>query len=229
MPRTSRSVPRAPPSEPAPAQPAPSRRTQRREEIVAAARTLVAEGGLDALTYAALEQRLGYTRGVVTHHFRDRDEIVGGVLESAVAEIDGATLARLPRGLDGATSIRAVVDSKVRGFLAHPEATAILVSFWSRTDPWALTVHRALFRRWREEAATLFLGRRPDHEADPEARRDAAARGALLVGAVMGIVTQVRFDPEFIDIDATIAAAVASFAPGVRDRRAAGIGGGPPP
>lgn len=191
-----------------------SRAEVRREEVIVAARGLVAAGGLDALTYAALEQRLGYTRGVITHHFRDRDEIVEAVLASAVAEIDAATTAGLAQRGDAKATLRAVVETKVRGFLQHPEAAAVLVSFWTRTDARAMAVHRALFRRWREEAATLFLERRAP--ADEEARADALGRGTLLVGAVLGIVTQARFDPEGIDIDATIAAAVACLAPAVR-------------
>ena len=195
-----------------------------REAAVRAASAAREDAQAQRLPYTALEQRLGYTRGVITHHFLDRDEIVGAVLASAVAEIDAATMAQLPRGGDAAAAMRAVVDTKVRGFLNHPEATAILVSFWGRTDAWATTVHRSLFRRWRDEAATLFLGRRGGRAEDPAARREAYARGALLVGAVMGIVTQVRFDPEFIDVDATIAAAAACFTPAGSDRGAPGIG-----
>src|SRR5205814_9753674 len=53
-----------------------SLRDLRRAQIVAAAREIVAGDGLESLTIGALEKRLGFSRGVITYHFRDKDEIV---------------------------------------------------------------------------------------------------------------------------------------------------------
>ena len=67
-------------------------RDLRRQQVVAAARAIVAQQGLEALTFAALERELGYTRGVITWHFRNKDEIVAAVLHDAVEDIDRVAL-----------------------------------------------------------------------------------------------------------------------------------------
>lgn len=169
-------------------------RDLRRTQIIAAGRSLVAEGGLEALTIGGLEKRLAFTRGVITYHFRDKDEIVGAVLESAVAEMDDKTFAdaRMPDSFD--EKLRAVFESKVQSFLIRAEARAILVSFWSRlpNDPRAKELNHRLFSGWRAQGTVLFKAGiaagiwRAD--LDPE------AAAALLVGLVVGVVAQVAFE-----------------------------------
>lgn len=169
-------------------------RDLRRTQIIAAARSLVAEGGLEALTIGGLEKRLAFTRGVITYHFRDKDEIVGAVLESAVAEMDDQTFAeaRQPDNFDD--KLRAVFESKVQSFLSHAEARAILISFWSRlpSDPRAKELNHRLFSGWRAQGTVLFKAGisagvwRKD--------LDAEAAAALLVGLVVGVTAQVAFE-----------------------------------
>lgn len=158
-------------------------RAQRRGEIVAVARALLVEGGLEGLTIGRLEKRLPYTRGVITHHFANRDDIVDAVLASAVAEIDRATAEQALPGMSREACIRAVLRTKVHGFLDHPEAAQILLAFATRPpgDARAVEVEAQLFARYRAESAGLFRH-----------RDDAEAFAALLVGTVIGLVVQVR-------------------------------------
>jgi AcrR family transcriptional regulator len=197
-----RSRRRAPPAKAAKARtPAQeSLRALRRTQIVEAARGLVAAAGLEALTVGALEQALGFSRGVITYHFRDKDEIVSAVLASAVEEIDASTRERLQEGpgAQGASpleqAVRAVLGTKVRGFLSRREAGLILVSFWSRArqDGPLRGAVAALYARYRAQSDRLIgLARRE--------RGSCPARpgpfGALLVGVVIGLVLQAFFDP----------------------------------
>lgn len=179
----------------------PDVREARRAEIVAQARRLVAESGLEGLTFGTLERRLPFTRGVITHHFKDKDEIVAAVLDSAVDEIDEATFADVASEATHEGRVRAVLTSKVRGFLEHREAGEVLVALWTRraSDPRADALNARLFGRWRKQARGLF--------AD---RADADAQAALLVGAVLGIVLQSMFDPA-IEPEPLIASAAAMF------------------
>ena len=55
-------------------------RDLRRAQIIAAARAIVCRDGLDALTIGALEQKLAFTRGVITYHFAGKDDIVRALL-----------------------------------------------------------------------------------------------------------------------------------------------------
>ena len=171
-------------------------RRRRRGEIVAAARQLVANGGIEALTFGALERQLDFTRGVITYHFRNKQDIVAAVLESAITEIDAATDARIHDAEHIEAQVRAVLETKVRGFLEHPEATRILLSFWAKAahDPLASVVNRKLFRTYRKQTRPLL-----EHS-----RCDADAFAVLWVGTVIGIVTQAVIDPERVPIQRCI-------------------------
>ncbi len=184
-------------------------RDLRRSQIVAAARAIVAERGLEALTFAELEARLAFTRGVITYHFKDKDEIVLAVLESAVSDFDAGALAEVRARDTLPDKVRAAIEGRVRGLLERPEAMLILVSFWARvrSDPSIAEPNARLFRQWRAQAATLVRLAQAEGVATG---LDPATGAALLVGQVVGIVTQVLFDPTALSIDALIDEATAT-------------------
>lgn len=68
-------------------------REELREKIVEAARDIVGEQGLDALSMRALAVRIGYSPATIYLHFRDKDEILRGVMEEGFKRL-GATMAR---------------------------------------------------------------------------------------------------------------------------------------
>lgn len=51
-----------------------------RERIIEAARDIVGEQGLDALSMRALAVRIGHSPGTIYHYFRDKDELLGSVM-----------------------------------------------------------------------------------------------------------------------------------------------------
>ena len=191
-------------------------RALRRAQIVAAARALVAAGGLSALTFGALEQRLGYSRGVLTYHFADKDEIVAALLQSAVAEIDDATTEKLGATATLEEAVRAVLRTKVDGFLGHQEAAEILIAFWSRPHGGGGRDRTAsLFSGYRAQSAALVRAAR---KADPRCRADPAAMAALLVGIVIGLVVQLRFDPDSVAVEPVLEEAAQTLLSRLRPR-----------
>jgi len=180
-----------------------STRALRRGQIVEAARSLVAESGLDALTYSALEARVGLSRGVLTYHFRNKDEIVLAVLESAVTEIDRALLDAVRLHAPFPEQVRAVLQAVVHGYLDHPEAGHILMSFWSRvhTDRRVRARNAELYDNYRRMSRLLI---ETGQQAGVFADAPAEPLAALMVGIVIGIATQFYFDPGAIDPDAVV-------------------------
>ncbi len=71
-----------------------------------------------------------------------------------------------------------------------------MVSFWGRlhAEPRIRAANAALFARYRNETASLLGGDR--------------ARAAVVVGVVLGIAAQAYFDPEHVDVEATVDEAV---------------------
>jgi AcrR family transcriptional regulator len=176
---------------------------------VSAARAIVAGGGLEALSFRSLEEHLGYTRGVITYHFADKDEIVAAVLQSAVAEIDQATQVRLERSTSLSEKVRAILHTKVQGFIDHPDASEILIAFWARLSEGGpvRSAMSELFAGYRSQAVNLVRAAR---RAEPRCTVDPQAMAGLLVGIVIGLVIQIRFTPEAFDIGAALDEATAA-------------------
>jgi TetR/AcrR family transcriptional regulator, fatty acid metabolism regulator protein len=177
-------------------------RDLRRGQIVAAARRLVAEQGLEALTIGALEGRLSFTRGVITYHFANKDEIVQAVFASAIEEIDAAVRRAVEGGSTVEAKVRAVLHGNVRGFVDSEVAGRVLLSFWGRlSDAKVRALNAELYAKYRRRAAKLLRSARTDGLI---AQVDPGVMGALLVGIVLGIATQHYFEPGSIDVDGAI-------------------------
>jgi AcrR family transcriptional regulator len=174
-------------------------RSLRRSQIVAAARVVVAKGGLEALTFAGLEKQLGYTRGVITYHFKNKDEIVDAVLASAVDEIDRSTRAEVAAAHGKGARAAAVIRAVVRGFLVNVEAVRVLFAFWGllHAEPRIRAVNAKLHARYRRQTRELLGG--------------DAAMATVIVAVVLGIVAQWYFDPAAVDVDAAIDEAVGAI------------------
>jgi TetR/AcrR family transcriptional regulator, transcriptional repressor for nem operon len=109
-------------SEPAPSAP-PVRASAReaakqetREALLQAAMAEFAEKGLDVPSLDAICARAGYTRGAFYVHFRDRDELVAGVMERVMGALVDLVLGTDGRG-DLAGSIERYTALAARGIL----------------------------------------------------------------------------------------------------------------
>ncbi len=180
-------------------------RDLRRGQIIRAARRIVAERGLGALTFGTLERELAFTRGVITYHFEAKDEIVDAVLDDAIAEIDRATEEAVRAEPAAADKLVAAFSGMVRGFLARREAARVLISFWSRLsdDPRLAKKNAQLYATWRAKSAELVKHLKARGELPASCSPEGLA--TILVGLVLGVVTQVHFDETAIDAEAAIA------------------------
>jgi len=193
-------------------------RDLRRGQIIRAARRVVAERGVGALTFATLEQELAFTRGVITYHFANKDEIVEAVLDDAIAEIDDATSSSVSAEATAGDKLVAALAGMVRGFLDRKEAGRVLMSFWSRLpdDPRAAIKNAALYARWRANSALLV--RHGQATGELTTACDVEAVAALMVGTVVGVVTQAYFDDGAIDPEAVVVEAARGLLAGLAER-----------
>src|SRR6266545_1054492 len=60
-----------------------------RERVVAEARTVIAQDGVQALTMRTLAARLGVVPGALYHHVRNKQQLQDLVLDAVLAEVDG--------------------------------------------------------------------------------------------------------------------------------------------
>lgn len=175
---------------------APNRRTQqeRRDEterkVLAAATALIAVRGSRALSLAEVGESAGYSRGIVTHHFGNRENLLRAVMRDAQRFT-------LP---DGRESALEWITDTVRAYLTNvtsrrPSAAAFL-QMWGEAiaaDPVLMPLfaeHDAGFRRLFAEKVREGVG-----DGSVRADADAEAMAVLLVGLLRGIALQLISTP----------------------------------
>lgn len=195
-------------------------RELRRGQIVAIARKIVAEEGLESLTIGSLEARLAFSRGVITYHFQNKDDIVHAVLESAIDEINAGTAAQLAPTMSADEKLKTALRTYIRGFVEHVEATKILLSFWGRisSDKRARKANATLYATYRKGVAQMIEAGKASGELAPDVNVDGMS--AVIVGIVIGVAMQSYFEKGAIDaeqaIEEAIQAALARLKPARR-------------
>ncbi|WP_169945999.1 TetR/AcrR family transcriptional regulator [Microbispora sp. H11081] len=125
---------------------------ERRGEVVAAARRIILREGIEAATTRAIAREAGYSNGVLTHYFADKDEILLSALEASHRRIAD----RLREKLSGRTGLAALRELLLDNVPLDDERageTGLEVGFWGRslTSPALLEVQR------REAAELRYL------------------------------------------------------------------------
>jgi AcrR family transcriptional regulator len=194
-------------------------RELRRGQIVAIARKIVADEGLEALTIGSLEARLAFSRGVITYHFQNKDDIVHAVLESALEEINASTAAVLGGNMSHEERLRAALRTYINGFIEHVEATRILLSFWGRisSDKRARKANASLYATYRKGIAQLIESGRAAGDFTADVSVDGLA--AVLVGVVIGVAMQSYFEKGSIDAESATEEAVQAALGRLRARK----------
>ncbi len=173
-----------------------ARRTQRerREEterrVLDAATALIAERGSRALSLAEVGEAAGYSRGIVSHHFGSRENLLRAVM-------DDAQTFTLPEAGDNAADWLA---DTVRAYLKNvtsrgPSARAFL-QMWGEAiaaDP----VLQPLYARQDARFRRLLASKVRDGIRDGSVRADAdpQALAVSLIGLLRGIALQLISTP----------------------------------
>ncbi|MBP2703674.1 TetR family transcriptional regulator C-terminal domain-containing protein [Microbispora sp. RL4-1S] len=165
---------------------------ERREEVVEAARRIILRDGIDAATTRAIAREAGYSNGVLTHYFADKDDILVSALEASHRRIAERLRARLA-GLTGLAALREVLLDNVPLDEERRGETGLEVGFWGRslTDPALLEVQRreaaelrylvVSLLRSAAEAGEVRTGGRLDEDLDDVAERLLALVDGLSV------------------------------------------------
>ena len=166
---------------------------RRRADIAALAVEVIQREGAGSATVRRISKEGGFSIGVITHYFRDKDELIasafGRLADESFTALQQA-LDRTPRGL---ASLRAALEFMVplAGERSHP---AVWLSLWSGAmhNPALAEVHARYYARWRRILARCVA----DAVRRREARAPAGARDAidLLAAGVDGLWLAVMFE-----------------------------------
>lgn len=104
------------------------RETLNRERVLCAAAELADERGIDSVTMRALGRKLGVEAAALYNHVADKDDLLDGVVELVVSDID------VPADVDWKEAMRRKVSSTREIFARHSWAAALIDSR-DRTGP----------------------------------------------------------------------------------------------
>src|SRR3954451_15989416 len=156
-----------------------ARRAAAREQIVAAARALIARGGYREAQAAAAAARAGVATGTVYRHFPSKAELFAEVFRRVSGRKVEATRAAAADAAGATARLAAAIEAFARRALrARRQAYALLAE---PVDP-AVEAERLRFRRAHAEHFAAIVSDGVDAGELPP--QNAAPAGAALVGAL---------------------------------------------
>jgi AcrR family transcriptional regulator len=167
----------------------------RRHQIVMAVRKLVATEGAGAVTIARIAAAMGTSRGVVNHHFKNKDEILRAALQSAVKDASAAT------------------DQIVAESTDLASITALVVRLASSGSDWWQVYIAFLADATHDDFAKTMI-----QETDRNFRKNLArtlgdeARAAVVLALMKGLALQ-RVADETFDVEGALVAVSELLAP----------------
>jgi AcrR family transcriptional regulator len=170
------------------------------KRLLEAAGELIVEGGYHTMTLAAVGQRAGYSRGLVTARFGSKDKLLVALVDRIIFRWSHRNLLPRTEGHPGGESIVILLDA---------------IAVQARRDPGAMRVLYALMfealgpipelrdtfvdfhRAMRDDLARLV--REGVRDGSVAKGTSPANEAALIVGSLRGIAYQWRLDPDGFD------------------------------
>ena len=94
--------------------------------LLQAASELIVEGGFDALTFAAIGDRAGYSRGLVTARFGSKDGLVEALIDRIVTTWNTRNVLPQTRDLRGRDAMVRIIDAIRRQAERDPSGLRVL-------------------------------------------------------------------------------------------------------
>ncbi|MBL4916201.1 TetR/AcrR family transcriptional regulator [Szabonella alba] len=199
----------------------------RREALIAAALSLMAESGPEAATVRAIADRAGVTAGLIRHYFDGKDELMLAAYGRIMGRMTENSLAAIAHVGDGAEArLAGFVAASLRPPVMDPDAMGLWAGFLHlvRRDARIRAVHRATYLEYRDQLQRLIaaLPRQADARQlradaiacngvidglwlEGSALPDAFDEGELVtiglqaVGAILGLDLAAHLPPPFTD------------------------------
>lgn len=167
---------------------------ERREHVIALAFDLVADKGIEALTFREIAAAEGCSTSIVSHYFRDKNELLFLVYKVANARARD----RLAAADEADLPLLECFDAILPTDEASRRNWRVWLAFWSRAhlDAAYLEERRQAARESLALYRAMLAARLGKAQDDPEL--DIAAR--RLIAAIAGIGLEACFDPGDWDI-----------------------------
>lgn len=168
--------------------------------LLEAAADLIVEGGFDALTFAAIGDRAGYSRGLVTARFGSKDGLIDALIDRIVTTWSHRNVIPRTKGRSGLDGAIILIDAIRAQAAKDPRGLRVLYSLMFE----AVGSEDDLRERFAAFQATM---RSDFAQCVRRGQRDGSVRrgpspdreGELLVAGLRGIGFQWLIDPDAFD------------------------------
>lgn len=168
----------------------------RERQILDAVITLIARGGLAAVSMRAVAREAGVALGLMNYYFSTKSALVAAALRR-IGDEDADLVAADP-GLPPDEQLRVALRRVVGAEFLRPEYLGLRLQLWSlaTVEPEFAEINHAAQLRYRDGLCDLVAGARPDLGADEVARR---AADILVIQNGVWLTSILIADPEAID------------------------------
>jgi AcrR family transcriptional regulator len=182
----------------------PTRQQERFERstnaLIDAAAALIVEGGFASLTFAAIGERAGYSRGLVTARFGSKEGLVEELIDRIVNSWNHRNVLPRTKGKPGLAGVEVLLDAIRRQAETDLRGLRVLYAlmFEALGPDQELRVRFAKFHdTMRADFAELIA----KGQRDGSIRRGLAParEAALVVGGLRGVGYQWLLDPDHFD------------------------------
>ncbi len=113
----------------------------RRKQIIDAAIVVLANYGYLNATFSKIAAQAGINSGLISYHFRDKDELMRETLRIILAERAATVANKIAAATTATDKIRVLIESDIAAICAHPEPfqAAAEIMFSLRNTQGALT------------------------------------------------------------------------------------------
>jgi TetR/AcrR family transcriptional repressor of bet genes len=146
---------------------------QRKDALIEAALSLIAEKGVRGATVRAIAERAGVTQGMIRHHFTSKEDLITAAYEHHMNHMNNLTIASA-KGVDGAAldQLVAFVDASLKPPVVDPRSIALWAGFLNKVnnDDQMKRIHERTYIDFRDHVEGLI------HAALTEAGRQVGAK-----------------------------------------------------
>jgi AcrR family transcriptional regulator len=176
-------------------------RTQRSTRaLLEAAGELIAEGGYEKMTLAAVGKRAGYSRGLVSARFGSKDKLLEALVQRIITVWTHRNVLPRTRGRSGLDAVLVIIDAIRAQAERDPRALRVLYAlmFEALGPNTELRGHFVEFHRTMRADLTQLL-RRGIRDGSVDRGVDPKAEAALVIAGLRGVAYQWALDPGDVD------------------------------
>jgi len=172
----------------------------RRLSLVQGTLKSIAKHGLHGTTVQTISESSGSSRGLVTHYFKNKDELIVAAYRHLAEEWEARVSAFMREsGKSAESRLKALATASFHADVLDQKWLKAYLAFWSEAQHSASlrNVNREINLHYRETVARLF--QRAGAEKGSEVDADRAALGLLAL--IDGLWLQIAVDPSNLKAD----------------------------